>query len=170
MSSTHEFSWTHKKRKKALKMQMSGRINILVWLCKMTSSFPELVWLESCKAQWSDGWCGAMELQDQCHLPQGFVQDLGCSSSLFQNHFMLLCDSRQEAGTRRARLRTICPNWSTGSGWAYGDRQQQEKVKGRVWGALIWAGEEEGEGKQQTQRTYRTRKQKCCIIATEGSV
>lgn len=32
-------------------MQMSGRINTLVWLCKMISSFPKLIWLESCKAQ-----------------------------------------------------------------------------------------------------------------------
>lgn len=46
-------SWTQKKRKTALTMQMSGRINTLVWLCKIISSFAELIWSESCKTQGS---------------------------------------------------------------------------------------------------------------------
>ena len=76
-----------------------------------------------------------MRHQNQWHLPHLFVQGLGNRSSLFQNHVVLLHDSHQDAGTRRARLGTICPSWSAASERAPRDRRERkEKGEGRVWG------------------------------------
>ena len=129
-------------------MQIGGRINTLVWLCNMIGFL--LNWLDYKPAKhralrgkrkdprvmWGDG-----APKSTYHLPHSFIQSLGNSSLLFQNHFMLLHDSHQDVGTRMAGWGTICLSWSAAGGWAHGDRQQrEEKAEGRIWGH--WSGQE----------------------------